>query len=532
MPMSQDDTDYNRSIVKITLNKVAKGTSIIFFGGLLGALLLFFVRLIIIRNWSQSDFGIFSLALVIPSIIIVISTFGLKDAIVRNISYARGKYDQQQIIKLISSSFSIYILSGIIAGFTLFFSADFIASYFFKEPSLGIPLKIFSIAIPFTKVSGVIASFFRGYDRVEPRILFNEIIKNSIFLTLVGAIVLLGLSFINVYYAFLIATVISCVLILIYAIKKLSLIKIFTVKSIKKATIKHLIIFSLPLFGAALVTLTTKWIDTLMLGSIQIPGMDSVVNVALYNAVVPVSDLISFPLWSLALIYMPVVAGLYARKRYNEIKRNFTVIIKWIFLLTLPIFTIFFFFSPTIISFLYGNSYLPGATAFRVVSLGAIIINLFALSSQNLIVIGRTKLILGSYLVAAIVNISVNLILIPMYDIVGAAVASVISMAVAYLIMTGKIYSITKIQPFSKNLLKTAIIFIILQISLFYITTYFVTYNILYVVIFYLASNLIMLLSLLSTKSVDQEDLDMLETLSKRTGLKLKLIKKLFKKAM
>ncbi|MGB2841034.1 MAG: oligosaccharide flippase family protein [Halobacteriota archaeon] len=66
-------------IVNQSLQKIAKGTGIIFTGTIIGMLLAFICRVIIVRYTTQTEYGIYCLALVVISIFVTISTLGLSE---------------------------------------------------------------------------------------------------------------------------------------------------------------------------------------------------------------------------------------------------------------------------------------------------------------------------------------------------------------------------------------------------------------------------------------------------------------------
>ena len=84
-------------IVNQSLQKIAKGTGIIFIGTIIGMLLGFVSRVIIVRYITQSEYGIYSLALVLISIFATISTLGLQEGSTRYIAYFRGKKEEGKV---------------------------------------------------------------------------------------------------------------------------------------------------------------------------------------------------------------------------------------------------------------------------------------------------------------------------------------------------------------------------------------------------------------------------------------------------
>jgi O-antigen/teichoic acid export membrane protein len=73
-------------IVNQSLQKIAKGTGIIFIGTIIGMLLGFVGRVIIVRFTTQTEYGIYSLTLVLISIFVTISTLGLQEGSTRYIA--------------------------------------------------------------------------------------------------------------------------------------------------------------------------------------------------------------------------------------------------------------------------------------------------------------------------------------------------------------------------------------------------------------------------------------------------------------
>ena len=90
-------SDAMSEIVNQSLQKIAKGTGIIFIGTIIGMLLGFVSRVIIVRSITQSEYGIYSLALVLMSIFVTISTLGLQEGSTRYIAYFRGKNEEGKV---------------------------------------------------------------------------------------------------------------------------------------------------------------------------------------------------------------------------------------------------------------------------------------------------------------------------------------------------------------------------------------------------------------------------------------------------
>ena len=84
-------------IVHESLKKMAVGTSIILVGTIVSMLFEFLSRILIIRSTSTAEYGVFSLALVVLNIAVIVATLGLQDGATRQIAYYRARDDREHV---------------------------------------------------------------------------------------------------------------------------------------------------------------------------------------------------------------------------------------------------------------------------------------------------------------------------------------------------------------------------------------------------------------------------------------------------
>ena len=175
-------SDTMSELVNQSLQKIAKGTGIIFTGTIIGMLLAFIGRVIIVRYTTQTEYGIFSLALVLMSIFAMISTLGLQSGVTRQIAFFRGKNDNKKVKGILNSSIQLALVASIFFSVFLLLLADIISVNAFHSPELSTPLKIFAVAIPFSVFIAIFTSIFQGFDRVEPHVYFPNILRDITFI--------------------------------------------------------------------------------------------------------------------------------------------------------------------------------------------------------------------------------------------------------------------------------------------------------------------------------------------------------------
>jgi len=317
----------------------------------------------------------------------------------------------------------------------------------------------------------------------------------------------------------------------IYAMKKLPLT--FSAFSVKKGaddatTInpmgKELLFFSLPLLAVAILGMVMNWTDTLMLGYFKTPDV-----VGLYNGALPLAHLIPISLTSAGFIYVPIISGLYSKRLIKEMGRTYQVLTKWIFSVTFPLFFILFLFPEAVLNFLFGMNYIQAAPALRILALGFMFHTFLGLNGLSLMVMGETRFLMLTSLFGAISNVVLNAALIPIFGIVGAAFASLISYGVVNILCSTKLYKLSRIHPFTRNYVKPVGISIVILVLIYIFTSYIkIEFWMLPLFLFFFL--VVYGLLLLLSRSFDREDIDMLLAIEKKTGVDLTLAKRVLRK--
>jgi O-antigen/teichoic acid export membrane protein len=254
-------------------------------------------------------------------------------------------------------------------------------------------------------------------------------------------------------------------------------------------------------------------------------GLKSSGEVGFYSAAHPLAQFISTPLVAMLFIYLPIAAGLFGKGAVAELRRNFPILTKWICSATLPLFLVLFIFPEIVLEFLFGVVYIPASTALRILSLGFIINNFLGPNGATLLAMGKSYFIMAVTLATALLNITLNFILIPTHGIEGAAIASVAAITSINILKCYKLYSLGTIQPLSKNLMKPLFISVALVFLFQYILGMFITVAWWMLPIFLILYYLIYVLSALFSRSFSSEDIAMVHAVEQKTKVNLSRIK-------
>lgn len=508
-----------------SLKIIAKGAGIFFFGMFIAKILFFIFRVFIARYFGPEDYGLFSIGLTIVSFAMVFAALGLPAGVTRYISYHRTRKNEAGVKGTITSSLQMTLLASLVIFFVIFFFSEELANNVFHEPMLTGVIQVMAIAIPFNAMFSMLTASFEGFQKIKYRIYTDHMFLHGAKLAFVVAFGLLGYGVFGIALSHTIAMILTFFLAFYFFNSR---VYPFFKSDIKPTRMKReLLSFSLPLMLAVFMGSIMMWIDTLMLGYFR-----GAADVGVYNVAHPTAWLLCFIVAAFSALFLPVITELYTKHKKRELEIVSKIVTKWIFYFNLPFLLLMVFFSRQILNMVFGPEYIVGYAALGILSLGFFVTSINMTSYHILNVLKKTKSIFYITAACAAINVVLNIALIPVWGITGAAVAS----AVTYIIMTVLLitiaWQITHILPFSKiQMFKSAVIGII-SIVLIYVIgrVLFSTFTIYIFLLLGLAFLVLYALLLLVFGCVEKEDIEILRAVEKKSGMRSERLRNFVKK--
>jgi len=382
--------------------------------------LSYLYRILLGRSLSPADYGMLSIALSVQYLMIVFSSSGIAPSVAKFVASSEEKEEKSRIA---CSASVYYALIGIIFAFLLFLLADFIAFSFFRASEMGKLIKITAFSIP----SGLAIASFSGVLQGEKKmgLMSALLITEQIF------IIVLSLFFINLNLGaagaalgsslgFLAAGIFGIILLYLSGFR-ISL-------SYSYSKFREIFYFSLPVSLAAIATFLLAYIDVLLLGFFK-----TSFDVGIYSAASPTSRLILAFSAALYATLLPSIAELKQKKSYNEIKKSvkFASMLQIVFIL--PFIFVSFLFSEEIITLLFGSAYASAASSFKILVIANAFLSTFISLSAVLQAMDMQAVPAKILIFSAVLNVILNIILIPRYSLLGAAFSTLIASLFAFL---------------------------------------------------------------------------------------------------
>ncbi len=402
--------------------KIAKGTSLLFMGSLAGYFISFFYKIILARGLGPEEYGVFSLVLMMVGFFTTFFSLGLPSAITKYTSeYISQK---KEIHTIFSTAAPITVFTATLGSVLLFFLSGFFAINVFHNPLAVIPFKIGSLAVFFSLFSGLFSGVLTGFQKMGILSFSGVIEKGSKFLLTI-LFFSLGFKILGATWAYSLSFFVMFVF-LVVAYKHTTPI-IFKKAEFNLA--KKLLSFGVPLFMAGIAATFLGWTDSFFIGYFL-----TAKDVGYYNVALPVVGLLSMVMAALAVALFPMISQLNAKKDKKSLGEIFNRSLKYSIYFILPAATGSFLLAKPIIQILFTSEYLAAVPAFRILSIGTIFTSLIVISRSFIAGINEPRKIMKYTFIAAILNVILNYFLIPLWGINGAAIATVTSLILLFLL--------------------------------------------------------------------------------------------------
>lgn len=430
------------------LSKIAKNAGISGIGEISFKVLGYITSIVITRTVGPAIFGIFILANIITNIGHIFSSLGLGEGLLRFVAFYKGREDIPRLKGMIIFSTKVVFLLSLFLTMVIFYSSDLIANRLFHNPEVGGALKILIISIPFLAIGGLWLNSIQSFQIIKYQVYIQKIYQPVIRLISLVIFFLLGLKLVGILLAGIISAFVGAIFAFYYLKKIFPIHRRLPVPVYEK---RKIINFSMPLYFNQFLNLIILSIGFLMLGYFR-----TSVEVGIYAAATKVAVLVALPLASFNTIFAPMISEFYSRNEMSKLEGLFKIVTKWIFVLSLPVFLLFILFAQPIMG-IFGGGFVAGALVLIVLGGGELINAGVGSVGYILMMTGRSKIILLNSSILCALNILLNYMLIPRYGIIGAGIATGLSIALINILRLAEVYYFLKIHPYKLTFLKPCV---------------------------------------------------------------------------
>jgi O-antigen/teichoic acid export membrane protein len=313
-------------------------------------------------------------------------------------------------------------------------------------PAMAGSLRTAAAAIPFLVAAAILVAPARGLKLMGPTVLAIQVTQPAVALVATIALVRAGAALEGAAWGFVLSAGLAAAVALIL-LARLRL----PPAAPGRPPVGSLLRFSLPVAGMTMTGTALLWIDTLLLGVYRPPG-----DVATYGVVVRLLAIAAAVLLTVIQVFGPFVTQLVARGDRDRLAAVLQTATRWVVLAAAPVLVLLVVVGGPLLR-VFRQPSARGWAAMSILA-GAFLVDAFTGPVGHVLTMsGRSWLNLLNNAVSLVCNVALNLVLIPRFGLIGAAVSWAVVIAgtnVARLIQVRRIFGI---GPFSRSLVKPVV---------------------------------------------------------------------------
>lgn len=399
----------------------------------------FISGVLLARVLGVEQYGLYVYAFTVISFLSIPINSGIPNLILRETSRLQVNESWANIKGLWRFSIAV-VLCFFIIVFSLFFSY-YLASKATSDESFFELILIAILILPFMALGTIRDNSLLGLKFIIAGQLTSNIIRPTFF-----CIILFFLTTINTeltasyamainLFSFIFAFVIGTAIFFKY--------RPIAIKNETKVyyNIKCWVSAAIPLALLNGAQILNTQIDIFILGIYH-----DATQVGVYKVVVMGSSLVVFGLQVINVLAAPYIAKYYELGDLFKLQKIVTLACQGGFVLSLPVVLAMIFWGDSLLSLIFGEEYSRGDVALGILAVGQLFSAFFGSVLIILNMTGNEKLAFKGVLISTIINLSLNLFLIPSYGIEGAAFATATSLIAWNIILSIFVYNKLKIK--------------------------------------------------------------------------------------
>ncbi len=404
------------------VGEVLKGGAIAFIYRIATMAVNYGLIIFISKKLGKEGIGIYNICIATSGILIMVGCLGFNTSVVRFVSQYRAKGWYNTVELLYKQIMRYASVVSVVIGIGLVLLSRQLALYYFKDPELELPLRITGIIVPLMVWLTINVEFIRALKWVHISELFRNLSIQTVALagTIIASFFVLTAEQPLIFYA--VGAAISLVFtvgIIVRFFKKEG--KGGALSEEEKKTpfsFRSHFLISLPMIVTSFIQLLNGKVDVLMLGYFADTGTVGVFGVAFKLSVIT-----NFVIGALKTIAMPKVSELFWEKKMDDLNDVIQYSNRIIFLFALPISLILMIFPETILGFI-DEEFVVGALTLRIFAFTQLINAASGMVAVFLNMTGNQAFFTKIVSVTTAANIGLNLLLIPIIGMEGAAIAT------------------------------------------------------------------------------------------------------------
>ncbi len=417
--------------------RALRGAAKLFIFSLFASLLAYLLRILLARNLSVVEYGLFYSVLALFALLSVFQHMGLADALIKYIAEFKVKRMFSKIKSAVYFVFLFQLATALILGLLGILFADFLAVNYFHNESAAVVVKLLAVSVMLSPLELIFISIFFGFQRY---FYFLNFLRMLFILLSTYIFLVLGFSIKAPIFAYILFYIVPPIFYYPLFIRRL--FPDFNKIRMKfdPGLYKKIVAFGIPVIFTSVSAMVISYTDTL-----TITFFRGLKEAAFYNAAAPTARMLWIFGETLMMIVMPLSSELWIKNK-KYLKEGIELVYRYAFIIVLPLALVLFSFPELTLRLLFGEEFQTASKALRILAISAVVLTVGNINNSVFSGIGRPRVASMIVFSAAMLNLILNIILVPLYGIVGAASSTLIAFALILMLSILKLKKIIKFK--------------------------------------------------------------------------------------
>jgi O-antigen/teichoic acid export membrane protein len=388
----------------------------------LSTVLAMVTSIIIARLYGAEVIGVVAMITSFIMLMTIFTVLGTNTSILRMIPEHITKYSATSAFKVYRKTQTFVVLVSVITGGLLFFASNLIADKIFSKPHLSFLFALAALFIIFVSLTNLTTQAVRGLHLIRT-FAFMQLLPSLSRLLILLVITLFFYHQYNPVYALFasfMVTALMGVLIIHCELKK----KKRSEDAINDMPMKSILTISLPMLMTATMAFVIGQTGIIMLGIFRPEA-----EVGYYAIAVKLATLTTFVLQAINSMAAPRFSTLYHSGKIDDLLHVAKKSAKLIFWTTAPIALTLIVFGKLLLGLLFGQEYTVAYLALFFLIVGQFINSISGSTGLFMNMTGHEKVFRNIIAITLVINVALNLVLIPNFGIYGSAFAGMVSLS-------------------------------------------------------------------------------------------------------
>ena len=178
-----------------------------------------------------------------------------------------------------------------------------------------------------------------------------------------------------------------------------------------------------------------------------ISAYDTFESVAYYSIAVKLATVTALALISVNIVIAPKIASIYNDKNFSQLKLILKKATRINVVISLPIIILLLFFSEYVLS-TFGSNYILAKNALWILLIAQFFNSITGPSALYLNMTGRQKKLNGILVISLLINVVLNIILVPDFGMLGAAISTTTSFVISKILASALVFYLDNVKTF------------------------------------------------------------------------------------